>query len=157
MPAPFCAAVLPRPGKPSAGFTLIELMVTMAIVAILTAIALPLYQNYIIRSNVKAAGADLVALALVVENSHQLTFSYPADNSSVTSSATGFSGFGPTEGNLFTYSLTNSATAPFYTLTARGISGTMVAGCTLQLDAASQRSLSAGSSTPRACGYLASW
>jgi len=41
------------------GFTLIELMITVAIIGILSAIALPAYQDYIARSSVAAAVADL--------------------------------------------------------------------------------------------------
>ena len=54
------------------GFTLIELMITVVIVAILAAIALPSYQNYIKRTNIKAAQTDLVALSLVFENYYRL-------------------------------------------------------------------------------------
>ena len=41
------------------GFTLIELMIVIAIIAILAAIALPAYQNYVAKSQLATALADI--------------------------------------------------------------------------------------------------
>lgn len=49
--------------KNARGFTLIELMVVVAIVAILSAIALPAYRNYTIRSANRACLAEAKAYA----------------------------------------------------------------------------------------------
>ncbi len=46
---PAAPAELCRPG--AGGFTLIELMIVMAVIAILAAIAVPAYQDYVLRSN----------------------------------------------------------------------------------------------------------
>lgn len=49
------------------GFTLIELMIVVAIIGILAAIAIPQYQNYIAKSQVSRAMAEAGAIKTAVE------------------------------------------------------------------------------------------
>lgn len=122
----------------SAGFTLIELMITVAIVAILAAIALPAYDSYITKSRIKTAQADLVGLSLNLENTYQRKLAYPTLTLANTAAVTGeFSAWHPAEAN-FSYSASSSSTG--YTLTATGSAG-KVSGCVITLDNENARAI----------------
>ena len=62
--------------KNQQGVTLIELMVSVAIVGIIMAIAYPSYVNHVLRSNRVAAEACLTEIAQVMERGYTASFSY---------------------------------------------------------------------------------
>lgn len=63
--------------KNARGFTLIELMITVAVVAILAAIALPNYQEYVRRGYRSEARAGLLQAAQWMERAATATGIYP--------------------------------------------------------------------------------
>jgi type IV pilus assembly protein PilE len=64
--------------KTQTGFTLIELMITVAIIGIITSIAYPSYQGFIVSTNRGVAQADLMSLAAAMERHKAASFSYKA-------------------------------------------------------------------------------
>ena len=89
------------------GFSLIEMMVTVAIVGLLTAVALPAYNGYVMRGRLAEAFA---ALSTVQPSAEQ----FWANGRTYAS----FDGF-PASTTNFTYAL-SGATASAYTVTATG-------------------------------------
>jgi type IV pilus assembly protein PilE len=110
------------------GFSLIELMVTVAIIGILTGIAFPTYQSYLTRSSRSAAQTQLVELAGLQEKIYQDANSYTV---SVTAAYNGRSdgGLGRTTGNTddAKYALTitpNAIPTQTFLITATPVVGT---------------------------------
>src|SRR5215813_9622196 len=62
------------------GFTLIELMIVVAIVGILAAIALPAYQDYVVRSKMSETEAAIAACKTSVAEYVSSHGSLPTDN-----------------------------------------------------------------------------
>lgn len=103
-------------GRRASGFTLIEVMITVAIVAVLAAIAIPTYSDYIRRGQIQEAFSQLSSWRARMELFYQDNRSYLA--------AGGGCGIAqpvvpiPTDAR-FVYSCTN-ATATTFTLSAVG-------------------------------------
>ena len=66
--------------KKNQGFTLIELMIVIAILGILLAIAIPAYQDYTVRAKVSEGLNVAAAAKLAVAETQQTTSAFPATN-----------------------------------------------------------------------------
>ncbi|NBB93055.1 MAG: prepilin-type N-terminal cleavage/methylation domain-containing protein [Gammaproteobacteria bacterium] len=67
----------------ASGFTLIELMVAVAILAIVMAIAIPSYQNYVTRTNRAEAKVLLSSVSQALERCYTRYTAYDADDCTV--------------------------------------------------------------------------
>ena len=100
--------------KKEKGFTLIELMIVVAIVGILAAVALPAYQNYVIRTKRADATGALMAATNAMERHRANNFSYAGASAGGT-----FSASVPSDGTMAAYyTLTLVVTGTTYTITA---------------------------------------
>lgn len=105
------------------GFTLIELMVTVAIVGILASIAYPSYQDSVMKSRRADAEGALLGLANAMERHFTENNSYLGAADAVTGIPSIYSSTSPVEGGTPYYNLTVSpaTTANSYTLSATPI------------------------------------
>jgi type IV pilus assembly protein PilE len=108
------------------GFTLIEMMVVVAIAGIIAAVALPAYSDHVMRGKLGEATSSLADLRTKAEQYFQDNRAY-----------TGFSLPTVAGARYFTYSLSSTATT--YTITATGVSTQGMGGFAYTINQANAR------------------
>ncbi len=133
----------------SRGFTLIEVMITVAIIAILASIAMPAYNDYVRRGQMHEAFSNLADLRVKLEQYYQDNRGY---GSGTCASATTASWATFPASSYFSYACTLGNAGQSYTLTATGTGG-LTTGYVYTLDSDNNRKTTSfkGSSVTKTC------
>jgi type IV pilus assembly protein PilE len=126
----------------SKGFTLIEVMIVVAIVAILAAIALPAYGDYVRRGQLPEAFAGMSDLRVKMEQYYQDNRSYGTANCADVSTPVWAAGtptltYSGSQFFSFTCNVLNGGQG--FRITAVGVTGTRAFGHTYRIDHANVR------------------
>ena len=119
------------------GFSLIELMIVVVVVAILSAIALPSYQDYVTRGKITEATSNLADMRVKLEQFFQDNRTY------VGACVAGTAAPLPTGTRYFTFTCP-TLTATAFTVTATGIDGQGKGGFAYSVNQANLQSTAIG-------------
>ena len=111
------------------GFSLIELMVTVAIIGILSVIAFPAYMDYVLRAKLTDAAVQLSSWRTQMEQSYQDNRIYNC--------------FAMPATQYFTFACVVANAGNSYTLSANGINASPTAGFTFTIDESNNKQTTA--------------
>ncbi|MDE2626168.1 MAG: prepilin-type N-terminal cleavage/methylation domain-containing protein [Burkholderiales bacterium] len=126
-----------RRARRASGFTLIELMVTVAVIAILAAIALPSYRSYVLRSHRSDGLSALTQDQAIMERCYAQNFVYSASCAGFASSVWPQT----TPGGYYSINLVVTTAPAGYTFTATPLNSQVAdtTCATIRIDQANQK------------------
>jgi type IV pilus assembly protein PilE len=142
------------------GFTLLELMITVVVIAILAGIALPSYNDYVLRSKFAEATGNLADLRVKMEQYYADNRRYSSDVGGATCGIPGGNTPTASDARYFTYQCTpgglNGLGAQQFVLQADGVPAQGLGGLSFTVDHANTKATAVvGGSDIASKGYAA--